>query len=779
MNNNAINILCIEDDPDDIAFLKRAIEGSRKNQTRLTCTGCLRDGLTFLDKEIFDLVLLDLNLPDSQGLETLRTLYRHTNLVPIIIISGSSDETLEIEAIKQGAQDYLIKGKTEGSIIARIITYTIERFRTVQELHASEAQTKTIIENSTDGIIIVDKSGMINFVNPAAEILFGRKTGQLIGKEFGFPVISDCSNEIELIQPNGDTLIVEMRTSELMWENLPAYLISLRDVTERVKAEKLVQSHLHEMEVLYHLSLAINQLQQPKEIGIQIVKTFSDQLHWQYVTLYQYHEDTGTIELLASHKPEMDSDPEKELTEKQQKALSIQPGEGLAGWVIENGQSIYCKDVKNEPRYKEFEKGIQSGIYIPLKIGERTIGCLSVESKSLHAYSESDEWFLSTLSAQVAIALENARLYIDVQHHVDQLLILREIDLAINGSENLQNVIEFVLNHFLKDLAADAAVVFTFDSTKKTLKYVHGKGFRTNSFHHSQLYHGESFTKQVGKGRKIVSLNNFQLPDIEFFRSQSFSEEGFINYYGLPLIAKGRLIGALEIFFRSSFVPTAAWYNFAEALAGQIAIAIDNATLFTDLQQSNLELSQAYNATIEGWSYALDLRDKETEGHSSRVTEMTVKLAQIIGVPESEIIHIYWGALLHDIGKMGVPDSILLKADKLTHDEMVVMQQHPQFAYNMLSRIKYLQSSLDTPYCHHEKWDGSGYPRGLKGEQIPIAARLFAVVDVYDALISDRPYRKAWPKEKALQYIKEQSGKHFDPKAVEAFIRLIEYKKPK
>ena len=191
------------------------------------------------------------------------------------------------------------------------------------------------------------------------------------------------------------------------------------------------------------------------------------------------------------------------------------------------------------------------------------------------------------------------------------------------------------------------------------------------------------------------------------------------------------------------------------------------------LREANTQLLNAYEATIEGLSHALDLRDHETEGHSQRVTGVTVKLAQALHISDEEIVHIRRGALLHDIGKIGVPDSILHKPDSLTPEEWVVMRKHPQFAYDMLFRIEYLRPSLEIPYNHHEKWDGSGYPRGLKGNDIPLSARLFAIADVWDALTSDRPYRPAWSQEEARTYIHEQTGKHFDPQVVELFFNVI------
>jgi putative nucleotidyltransferase with HDIG domain len=217
--------------------------------------------------------------------------------------------------------------------------------------------------------------------------------------------------------------------------------------------------------------------------------------------------------------------------------------------------------------------------------------------------------------------------------------------------------------------------------------------------------------------------------------------------------------------------PDAEWFDFLNALAGQTAIAIENSTLFESLQRSNVELTIAYDATIEGWSHAMDLRDKETEGHSKRVTEMTVKIARALGLSEADLVQVRWGALLHDIGKMGVPDGILLKPGPLTDEEWVAMKKHPTLAYEMLSPIRYLRLALDIPYCHHEKWNGTGYPRGLKGAQIPLTARIFAVVDVWDALRSDRPYRAAWTKEKVREHILALSGTDFDPRVVDVFIQ--------
>ncbi len=249
------------------------------------------------------------------------------------------------------------------------------------------------------------------------------------------------------------------------------------------------------------------------------------------------------------------------------------------------------------------------------------------------------------------------------------------------------------------------------------------------------------------------------------FRSIAFAtmsyDHGLIGTLGALTIDERRTFSAEELLL-------------LQGLADQAAIAIENTTLFAELQHANKELSQAYDSTIEGWSHALDLRDKETEGHAQRVTEMTVTLARALGVGEEALVHIRRGALLHDIGKMGIPDELLHKPGQLTADEWVIMQKHPVYAYEFLSPIAYLRPALEIPYCHHEKWDGTGYPRGLKGEQIPFAARLFALVDVWDALCSDRPYRQGWPPEKVIAHIRAEAGSHFDPNIVPTFLKLVE-----
>ena len=364
------------------------------------------------------------------------------------------------------------------------------------------------------------------------------------------------------------------------------------------------------------------------------------------------------------------------------------------------------------------------------------------------------------------------------QLQIQRLRSLRAIDVAISSSFNLNLTLDILLDQVITQLNVDAAAILLFDATARSLEYGAGRGFRTPDIRTARVRLGEGYAGKSVLERRTIHVPNL-MENVEELPANFVSmlkEEGFIDYYCVPLIVKGEVKGALEIFHRSMLESDPEWLDFLETLAGQAAIAIEDSTLFENLQRSNQELFQAYDATIEGWSHALDLRDKETEGHTQRVTELTMELARKFGFSEEQLINIRWGALLHDIGKMGVPDSILLKPDKLTEAEWEIMRKHPTLAFEMLSPIVYLKSSLDIPYCHHEKWDGSGYPRGLKGDVIPLAARLFAVVDVWDAVTSNRPYRMAWSNEEAIEYVKEQSEKFFDPKVVNVFLNMIAQK---
>jgi len=454
----------------------------------------------------------------------------------------------------------------------------------------------------------------------------------------------------------------------------------------------------------------------------------------------------------------------------------IKPGDGIAGTVFKTGQVSVSKEFATDPLTREsIREQIPigwGGACVPIRTVRETIGVMFVSVELPRQLQPDAVHLLVTLSEMAGNAIRRADLHQQTERQLQRLASLRAVDMAINTILDLRVTLGILIDHIVSQLKVDAVSILLINPKTQTLYHAASSGFRSDAIKNTRLYIGDSLAGQAIRTRTTVHILN--LSDIKLVqRVQLLTEEGFVTYFGVPLIAKGQIKGVLEAFHRSPMEPDAEWRNFLETLAGQAAIAIDNSVLFEELQQTNLNLSLAYDATIEGWSKALDLRDQETEGHTLRVTEMTVQLADLMGIGAADLVHIRRGALLHDIGKMGVPDSILYKAGPLTEEEWVIMHRHPEFALDMLSPINYLRQALDIPYSHHERWDGSGYPRHLPGEQIPLAARIFAVVDVWDALTSDRPYRKAFTKEAATEFVQKNSGELFDPRVVETFLRML------
>jgi PAS domain S-box-containing protein/putative nucleotidyltransferase with HDIG domain len=353
-----------------------------------------------------------------------------------------------------------------------------------------------------------------------------------------------------------------------------------------------------------------------------------------------------------------------------------------------------------------------------------------------------------------------------IGRQLEHLAALREIDRVIASSFDMHYNLSWNLDSVTRELGVDAANVLVLNPVSSQLDYGSAIGFRARISEKAFVRSGQSHAMRAVLDRQVVHIPDLNAQSNDLLSARFLADEGFVSYYGVPLIAKGSVKGVLEVFHRRPLKPDQDWLDFLNTLAGQAALAIDNATLFDNLQRSNIDLTLAYDATIEGWSRAMDLRDKETEGHTLRVTALALELAGLFGIKDEDLVGIRRGALLHDIGKMGVPDGILLKPGKLTDEEWQIMKKHPALAFEMLSPIRYLQSAIEIPYCHHEKWDGTGYPRGLKGEQIPLSARIFSIIDVWDALTSDRPYRNAWSNEKVLEYLRSEAGTSFDPEVV-------------
>lgn len=363
-----------------------------------------------------------------------------------------------------------------------------------------------------------------------------------------------------------------------------------------------------------------------------------------------------------------------------------------------------------------------------------------------------------------------------IRTHLQRLAALRSIDMAIASTMDVRVTMSVILDHMTTLMHVDAACILLSDPQTQILEYASGRGFKYADITKSKLQFGEGFAGRAFMEQKHIFIKNIiddELNYSEKYKKYLMEKENFISYMAMPLVIKGFPIGVLEIFNRSQLEIDNDWMDFLYVLVGQATIAIENTSLFDKLNKSNRALEISYDTTLEGWVRVLDLKDEETEGHTRRVTDMAIELADLVGVDKRDIVQVRRGSLLHDIGKMGIPDKILLKPGPLTDEEWEIMKMHPVYAYEILSPIPYLKNVIDIPYCHHEKWDGTGYPRGLSGTEIPLFARIFATVDIWDAITSDRCYRKAWDKERALKHMKTISGEHLDPNIVKIFLEMI------
>lgn len=399
--------------------------------------------------------------------------------------------------------------------------------------------------------------------------------------------------------------------------------------------------------------------------------------------------------------------------------------------------------------------------------------CVPLDAHRVHCWTLKGEFWelLPELSSTVQQAVKQHHSF---QRYLNALQYFQELQVAITDQLEWQDTLKLVLYYTREALQADAAVFFMWDEQDQMLELIDTIGHRTPTEYGFRIARDYGLAGEVLEPMKTHVVSVMDPADFDDQSRGFLLREGFVGYAGTPLRVKGRLLGILEIFHRSPLEPSAWWLSFFELLASHLAIALYQHRLIRDLTVSNQQLIHTYDATLEGWVRALDLRDKETEGHSKRVMEGSLKLARKMGLSGHQLEHIRRGALLHDIGKLAIPDQILHKPGKLTTQEFDVVKQHPVWARAMLRDIEYLRNDLDIPYHHHEKWDGSGYPLGLKADEIPLSARIFSVVDVWDAMTSDRPYRKGLPEEDVLAYIQEQSGKHFDPQVVRFFIELVQ-----
>ncbi|MPM41125.1 hypothetical protein SDC9_87775 [bioreactor metagenome] len=628
-------------------------------------------------------------------------------------------------------------------------------------------------EAAANGIVITDKEGIITWVNPAFTELTGYKAEDVLGQnprllrsgvqkdafyaELWATISAGKRWHGELINKRADGTLYNEEMTIAPVLNTNGETDHFVAIKQNIDARKQQE---YEREVIFSVTTALRAALTRSES----IKAFLQQLETYFNAdgvLYVFHDPNSNETWIEQGVGPIGM---------QVIGSRIPAGEGISHMVLQSGKAYTCDDVNTDPNSLGAETlhDSKAAACLPLFSHDQVIGAIWV--KRPQPITDTEMRLLTTLCSLAVDSIQRVTLFEKTQRQYKQMASIHQVGQAISSILNLKIILDILLHNAVSQLGVDAASILLYEPISGTLSFSAGTGFKTDEIAKTRLKLGEGRAGLAAAERKVITACDLTQSKDTFSRVILFQKEELISHHVAPLIDKGEVRGVLEVFSRNRLIPSEEWLELFGILATQAAIAIDNLTLYDELQKRNNELSFAYDATIKGWSVAMDMRDHYSEGHTQRVVDASIRLAQSLGVSGTDLVNIRRGALLHDIGKFSVPDSILQKPDKLSPEENKILQKHPLLAYEMLRSINYLKNAIDIPYCHHEKWDGSGYPRGLKGEEIPLAARIFSVVNIWDALTNDRPYRKALNNEDAIKEMQAEAGKTFDPIILDAFL---------
>jgi|GEM_PF-3522619 len=678
------------------------------------------------------------------------------------------------------------------SFVSFQVAMAIERKRAESALVDSEQRFRRLVEFSPQPIA-VHRDGVILYANPSlmkmiratsSQDVVGKRVLDFIHPDFRPIVVQRIQEasaqavplplqEEKFIRLDGALIDVEVVSMGLIYDGKPAIQSIIQDITERKQAHSALQRQLKEMTVLNAVAAVATKATQLDDLIAQATQVISDML---------YPDNCGII-LVNPLKRVWQLHPSYRGVSAEKMNQQYPFEVGISGKAAETGEILKIGDIRNYPQYMEGTPGILSELSVPILLNGAVYGLVNAESRQLDAFSEQDERLLTIIADSLGTAVEKIRLLNTEKERLRESEILRAASIALTGPLDLKSRLETILDYLAMIVPYDSASIALGDQDE--LEIVCGRGLPEGyNLIGKRFRHTDKKVTPITMQKPLIFADAWLESDFERWEGTDYIR----GWIGVPLVAYHRVIGFISLDSRTVGAFSEHQGELALTFANQAAMAIENARLYEaeqrrrmenarlldDLQLSNLELSLAYDFTLEGWGRALEMRDKETHGHTRRVTELTLELARKMKIPESQTTAIRRGVLLHDIGKMGVSDAILRKPGPLSPEEWIEMRKHPQYAYDLIYPIAYLRSSIDIPYCHHEKWDGSGYPRGLKGEEIPLVARIFSVIDVWDAVTHDRTYLNAWSQEEAIAYIRSESGAFFDPKVVEAFLEMIE-----
>ncbi len=686
--------------------------------------------------------------------------------------------------------------------LAHQAAIAIENANLFKSTQQAETHLDALIQAAPSAIVSIDENYRITTFNRTAEEVFLCPATEAIGQPLDIlipealhhahrqhldnltrttrtPYSAALHRELSARRRNGEIFPIEASISKIEVEGQIILTAILRDITLRKQALEALRESEARTRALLELSKEIEVTSTYDEVICAARKIIKEILGYQNAWFYIIDDAGETSVLLGACGPK---------AAMISTLLPILPlkGDAYLEEITRGEGPAVVVDARSDPRTdKEIVAlmGNRTIINIPVYFVDHhmgTFGIGSFDDEGIRPATPEQMHFLSAMTGHIAVAIDRITQTNERKRAEEEIAFSYQSQQTINTllraafdpstlEEKLDRALAIILATPRLPHPTKIALFLTNVDSGELLLANHRNLDAEIQRTCARLLPGKCVCGKVIQDKRSLFTHSTD-PKHEIHCSSGIEQH---CHYNIPILSGNLLLGVLVVYLPFEHIQDEQEINFLETVASTLAGLIERTRTLEQIERTNQELTLAYDTTLEGWSRALDLRDKDTEGHTRRVTKMTMKLARRLGIPDSEMINIQRGALLHDIGKMGVPDEILHKPGPLNKSEWEIMRRHPTNAYQMLSPIQFLRQALDIPYLHHERWDGNGYPNGLVGEQIPLAARIFAVVDVWDALSSDRPYRRAWPRKRVLEYIRENAGTHFDPQIVEKFMTLI------
>jgi len=765
-------VLIAESDRTNALWLKSALAQMGMDSQQVLNYKALKDSA---QQTRFDVLLLSSDFSGCFGLDGYKKVKENLPEMPVVVCVPSDAEALALEYVRQGARGFIQRGTLGSHSVAAIIQQAYERQLSYNTIKESQRQLDNLISN-LPGFVYRCRNDMdwtMEFLSAGFSTLTGYDPEEFIqNRQMTFNQIVHADDR-ERIWQEIQRAIQKHQRFQL------EYRIITRDQQEKWVWEQGNAVTDDPKQII--LEGFISDITEKKNREIQMSSLISigailrDTLHIEDFAerildvLMHFYQINDSAFFTLSHQGDRMHAVSSNGGFKVDVGQKIKLDDCIGKTAIEKKEIIVIdQHLQGEKLCENFKiQSIPFMAFIPLSAQMKVLGLLVIGRHK--PFVQPDLKAFEAIADMLASALERSNLYQKTERQLKRLESLHAIDQAITSIFDIKVVNKILLDQARKELKADAADILLLNPALNMLEYSAKSGFVEQRLQPDKIALTTSIAGQVLLDNRAISCADLNASPLSSLNSHTRTQQ-FQAYFAKPLSVKGVAIGVMEVFFRKPFYPDQDWLSFFEAISTQAAVAHDAHRQYADLQKLQQSVSSSFKSTLETWSRSLELHALEVPGHIQRVVKESLQLAKLVGIPQDQLTNIEYGALLHDIGKLGVMDQILRKKGNLTDDEWEQIKCHPKIARDLLSNVKILKDALDIPYSHHENWDGSGYPQGLKGEKIPLPARIFAVVETFDALISDQPYRQAWSRQDAIHYLKDQRGKKFDPGVVDAFL---------